>query len=293
MTQKKNQARALGFAAVAATAGVFSLVVLNGWIQGYEAEIARHSLPEDTVMVMVAARDLYQGITIEENDLYAVQIPPRYLPENVFLAPDYVIGRTPRERILANEFVRSDRLADPESGIGMNAVIPRGMRAISVNLSDGRALAGFLEPGNYVDVLVTMAPEGNNSEELTKTVLQAVFVLGVNNRMGSEDEATANTRRKRTSPTVTLLVTSDEAEDIAFAEAMGQITLSLRSMVDLDLSAEVGEGVTLGELLGRVKAKKEPARVRPVKDPACASVKFIKGRNDQTYKVDCEGRIMD
>lgn len=288
--QQKNRARALGFGVVAATAGAFSLVVLNGLIQSYEQEIARQSKPEDTVMVMVAARDLYQGITIEESDLYAVQIPPRYLPENVFLAPDFVIGRTPRERILANEFVRADRLADPESGAGMNAVIPRGMRAISVNLADGRALSGFLEPGNYVDVLVTMAAEGKGDEDITRTVLQAVFVLGVNNRMGSEDAAEAESRRGKTTPAVTLLVTADQAEDVAFAEAMGRITLALRPNTDLDLNTEIGAGVTLGEMLGRVKPP-PPIRVRPT-DDACGTFELIKGPNGETHRVDCQGVLL-
>ncbi|MCA9494691.1 MAG: Flp pilus assembly protein CpaB, partial [Myxococcales bacterium] len=146
--------RALIFLALAIGAGSFSLVMLYKLITSYQMKIDEAKRPEDTVMVIVAARDLYQGVTITEEDLYAVQIPPKFLPEGVFLSPEHVVGRIPRERILANEFVRADRLADPESGVGLNAIIPRGMRAISINITDGAALSGFLNPGNYVDVLV-------------------------------------------------------------------------------------------------------------------------------------------
>ena len=88
-----------------------------------------------------------------------VQIPPKLLPEGVFLTPERVVGRIPRERVLANDLVRAERLSDPESGVGLETVIPRGLRAISVDLADGPALSGFLQPGSYVDVMATFTPE--------------------------------------------------------------------------------------------------------------------------------------
>jgi len=66
--------------------------------------------PEDTVMVIVAARELDAGATIAEEDLYAVQIPPRYLFGEVFLSPEAVVGRTVKQRVLANEIVQAPRI---------------------------------------------------------------------------------------------------------------------------------------------------------------------------------------
>src|SRR5688572_10386089 len=173
--------RALIFLALAIGAGSFSLVMLYKLITSYQVRIDEAKRPEDTVMVIVAARDLYQGVTITEEDLYAVQIPPRFLPEGVFLSPEHVVGRIPRERVLANDLVRSERLADPENGVGLETIIPRGLRAISIDIADGPALSGFLQPGNYVYVLVTFAPEedAKDRDPVTRTLLQAVFVLGV------------------------------------------------------------------------------------------------------------------
>ena len=181
-TRNQHRRRAIVFVGVATLAGSASMLGVHHLIGGYQAAIDAQRQPEDTVMVMVAARDLYQGIAITDQDLYAVEIPPRHLTEGVFLTPDHLVGRIPRERVLANEFVRSDRLANPESGTGMNAVIPRGMRALSVNIRDARALSGFLNPGNYVDLLVTLDPKGDG-ELQTKTLMQAKFVLGVNSRI--------------------------------------------------------------------------------------------------------------
>jgi len=84
-----------------------------GWMLGLTLAFAQEAPPEDTVMVIVSARDLYQGVVIAEEDLYAVEIPPRYLPEGVFLSPDHVVGRVPHMRILANEFINIRHLETP------------------------------------------------------------------------------------------------------------------------------------------------------------------------------------
>ncbi len=289
--------RALAFLAIAVIAGAASLVVLFQLITGYQARIDEAKRPEDTVMVIVAARDLYQGVTVTEEDLYAVEIPPRYLPEGVFLSPDHVVGRIPRERILANEFVRANRLADPESGVGLNAVIPRGMRAISVNIADGKALSGFLNPGNYVDVLVTIAPESGNAKQKdveTKTLLQAVFVLGVNSRMGSESREEAK-KRGAQQPSVTLLTTAEQAEELAFAENQGQLRLLLRN--DLDVDQHELDSVDISDLRKKLEAKKV-VRVRTtpskkVEEKPGGILKIIRGSTATEVKTGADGTIKD
>ena len=287
--------RALIFIGMAVSLGALALVGLYQLISSYQARIDEAKRPEDTVMVIVAARDLYQGVTITEEDLYAVQIPPRFLPEGVFLSPEHVVGRIPRERILANEFVRADRLADPESGVGLNAVIPRGMRAISVNIKDGAALSGFLNPGNYVDVLVTVTPDeetrSSGKEPETKTLLQAVFVLGVNSRMQKETEEEAIQMRGDQKPSITLLTTADDAEKVAHAENMGEIRLALRN--DLDVNFTNLPGVDVDALRGKLKAA-EPVRratVRKKKGPEknCREFEMVQGGEKKIIMVDENG----
>src|SRR5690606_20813776 len=105
--------RALLFLTVAVVTGCVALVgLLQLTLSDRVTDDASHA-PEATVMVIVAARDLDQRVPITGDDLYMVDIPPRYLPNGVFLSPEHVVGRVPSERILANEFVRGERLADP------------------------------------------------------------------------------------------------------------------------------------------------------------------------------------
>jgi pilus assembly protein CpaB len=285
--------RAVIFLVLAIGFGFFSLVMLYWLITGYQTKIDEAKRPEDTVMVIVAARDLYQGVTITEDDLYAVQIPPKFLPGGVFLSPEHVVGRIPRERILANEFVRADRLADVEYGVGLNAVIPRGMRAISINISDGAALSGFLNPGNYVDVLVTVQPDEASvasKKPETHTLHQAVFVLGVNSRMQKESRDEAKAKRGSQKPSVTLLVTADQAEQIAHAENMGEIVLTLRN--DLDVNYTPLVGVDIDDLRRKIEVTKKqirPAATAKKVVKNCREFKMIQGGKTKVTLVDENG----
>jgi pilus assembly protein CpaB len=286
--------RALVFLALAVFAGAGAFYLLYQLITSYQARIDEAKRPEDTVMVIVAARDLYQGVTITEDDLFAVQIPPKYLPKGVYLSPEYVVGRIPRERILANEFVRADRLADPEDGVGLNAIIPRGMRAISINIADGAALSGFLNPGNYVDVLVTIQPDTQDTaaeqkKPKTETLEQAIFVLGVNSRTRQETAEKAKERGPNR-PSVTLLVTADQAERVAHAENMGEIVLTLRN--DLDVNFTPLAGVDIDDLRSKIHQTKNVV-VRKVKKSetkkVCHEFKKILGSQSTIVLVDDNG----
>ena len=286
----RGSVRALVFLTLAVGLGSIALVALFQLITSYQDKLEEAKRPEDAVMVIVAARDLYQGVSVTEADLYAVQIPPKYLPEGVFLSPEHVVGRIPRERILANEFVRAARLSDPESGVGLNAVIPRGLRAISVDLDDGAMLSGYLQPTNYVDVLVTITPDDPDGVPTTRTVLQAVFVLGVNGRMGQETADEATEVRGRHKSSVTLLVDAEMAEAIAFAKEEGEITLLLRN--DTDMAMNQLDGTVLDDL--RSVLSKQPEVIRPpVIRKKCSDLKLIRGPTTEFQQFDESGEACE
>lgn len=292
----RGTVRALVALLVAVVFGGTAVVVLFQLITRYQARIDEAKKPEDTVMVIVAARDLYPGVNIDEEDLVAVEIPPRFLPQGVYLSPEHVVGQRPRERILANEFIRATRLANPESGEGLNAIIPRDMRAISVEIADGAALSGFLDPGNYVDVLVTIVPGEDQREKPpeTHTLLQAVFVLGVNSRSQNQKADTQQTQ-SNVRPSITLLVTAENAEQIAHAEQMGDIRLALRN--DLDNNFVESQGADMAALLGIIQKAEEvkPRRRKkraaapapaPVEEEKKNTVLIIRGPDEAVEEIE-------
>ncbi len=286
-------------AVVVAGGAVFGIVSL---LNGYNKQAIASDRAIDTVTVVAASRTLYQGVAITNDDLFVVNVPPDYLPvvkspeknevvkAAVFASRERVVGQVPRERILANEFIRPDRLADGSTGVGLNAVIPRGMRAISVPLRGSSAVAGFLMPGNYVDVLVTMSDEFGRRR--TETILQAVFVLGVNSR-AAEDADTEVSSRGKQAPSVTFLVTPKQAEDVAYADEMGDISLTLRNVQDVNYTQLTGSD--LDELMARLKprvveeVKVLPPAPRRISEPAADDARtiiIIRGANSTTEKAD-------
>lgn len=265
-----------------AAAGVAAAVIWSV-ITSYQRELVDATRQEETVQVIVAGHDLAQGRTIAPEDLQPIELPPDYVPNAVLREAAQAIGRVPRERILSREFIREERLADPEAGVGLNAIIPRGMRAISINIQGGAAVSGFLNPGNYVDVLVTVRQGSSGEQAETNTLLQAITVLAVNSRMGVGGTGAEG---RRASPSVTLAVTPEQAEKLTHAVAESRVTLTLRN--DIDVTHIETNGAFSEELLGgTTEDKRIPItewKKRSTKS-GDGSIIMIRGSNEQKEKV--------
>ncbi len=233
-----GRARAAFFLIVSMGAAISAVVLIYSVITDLQTELERDPL-DAPIQVMVAAQPISQGQTIGMEHLKMVDMPANYVPTDVLLQPSQVVNRVPRERILASEFIRPERLADASGGVGLPALVPRGMRAISIDITGGSAVSGFLDPGNYVDVLVTFSSDQVLAE--TVTLLQAVTVLAVESRIGQNTRA--NNDRSR--PSVTLVMSPEQAEKLAHAMLKGQVTLSLRNDIDITHVMEHGDQSSL------------------------------------------------
>ena len=226
--QTGGRVKAAIFLLISLIAAAAASMVIYTVITNFQSQLEIATQPEPLIEVVRAKRDLNQGMSITEEDIDLVELPPAYVPDSVFRSMDEVLGRVPRERILVNEFVRSERLANLEAGAGLEAIIPRGMRAISVNLQGGAVVSGFLNPGNYVDVIVSLRDSENKGVTRTITMLQAVTVLAVNSRLASGDHT-----RGKSAASVTLAVTPSDGEKLAHASSQGRVTLTLRNDIDV------------------------------------------------------------
>lgn len=246
-----------------------------GSIAKMKAEIALWQTEDPHVTVIVAAHTLGQGHPIGTDDILLRDVPRDYVANSVLRDPARVLSRVPAEPILAGDMIREERLADAAAGPSMAALIPRGMRAITVDLDNGASVSGFLDPGNTVDVLITMRDEDGMPAE-TVTLMQAVRVLSVDDRMGARSKADGKARR----PAVTLLVTPLEAEQLSHGVAQGIPTLTLRNAVD------VGENPTHGaretDLLGTPSSRMDIGEYRRIRaDQDDGSTLFIRGQDER------------
>ena len=280
--QTGGRLRAALFLMVSLAAAGVAAAVIWSVITSYQKELVDATREEETIQVIVAAKDLAQGRTILAEDLAPIELPPDYIPNAVLREAAQAIGRVPRERILVQEFIRNERLADPEAGVGLNAIIPRGMRAISVNISGGASVSGFLNPGNYVDILVTVSGGENGRKTETNTLLQAITVLAVDARMGVGSERGG----RNGTPSVTLAVTPEQAEKLTHALSESAVNLTLRN--DIDVTHIETNGAFSDELLG---GRAEDMRIPITEWKKAAtkrtdgSVTMIRGKSESKERI--------
>ncbi len=176
--------------------------------------------------VLVAADDIQVGARIEERDVRVARFPASGLPGGIFSRRSQVLGRGVIIPIAKGEFILPSKLAPENAGAGLPALIPPGMRAVSVRVNEVVSVAGFVGPGTRVDVLLTGTPGGGSDSETT-TVLQNVAVIA----SGHTLEHNANGEAQNT-PVITLLTSPEDAERVTLAQNEGKIQLALRNPLD-------------------------------------------------------------
>lgn len=201
--------------------------------------------------VVLAGKPMSVGMTVKAADLKLGKIPVTAFPKGAFSKPDEVIDRPVISNILMGEAVLEGRLAARGSGQGLAPTIPVGMRAVSVRVNDVASVAGFVLPGMRVDVLVTGRPPESNGT-ITTTCLQNILVLSAGTTMQPDAKGQAIQ-----APTVTLLVSPDQAETMTLANSEGHIQLVLRN--GSDQTIEKTSGHELAELYGARRPAKAPS----------------------------------
>lgn len=192
----------------------------------YKNLLGRGPATEPGVEVVVAANDIQVGARIEEHDLKLVRYPASSLPAGTPTKRSQVLGRGVILPITKGEFILSSKLAPENAGAGLPALIPPGMRAVSVRVNEVVSVANFVGPGTRVDVLLTGTPNGS-SESQTTTVLQNVAVIAAGHNL----ERNANGEAQSV-PVITFLTSPEDAERLTLASAEGKIQLVLRNPLD-------------------------------------------------------------
>lgn len=244
-----------------------------------------------TQLVAVATADLKWGTVISKGKVKAVPFLKQTLPDGCFPDPAKLEGRTLVYPVSAGEPIFESRLA-PSSvrGGGIAAVIGAQKRAMAVKVDKVIGVAGFVHPGDRVDVIVTLNRAGRVTTPITKTVLENVLVLAT----GSEVEKKGKNEKSTPVDVITLEVGIDEGEKLALAATEGKLQLALRNLAD---SKEVAtRGTTIPALLSSLRGgiQDEPKHMPVVKRPApyaapaaeprVQSVDLIKGTSVSALK---------
>jgi pilus assembly protein CpaB len=278
----------LGAAVVVAL--ITSLFAYN-WLQQKAESSTVEAVELEPVAVAVA--DLSWGTVLKKEMVRMIPFRKGSLPAESFYSDrESLAGKVVISPIKAKEPILASRLAaDNVTDGGVTAVIKGKKRAIAVKVDRVIGVSGFIQPGDRVDVLVTIT-DPRNKAVVTKTVLENMLVIAVGARMEQAGE-----KGKRTAvDVITLEVTPEESEKLALATTEGRIKMVLRGKTDTE--EVLTRGTTVARLLDsyhpgspppKPKAAPTKARVKaapkplPKKKPAF-SVWVVNGSNVQESK---------
>lgn len=178
---------------------------------------------DNSIPILVAGREISFGKPLEAIDIKYVDWPKTSLPEGHFIAEEDVIGKLANRKILVGEPLLPDRVVENLSGSALSAMIAPSKRAITVRVNDVAGVAGFLLPGNRVDVL---GSKTLNRKTTTKTILQNLKVLAIDQKSNPDKDEPVVVRA------VTLEADLDESIKLVNATQEGSVQLVLRNPED-------------------------------------------------------------
>jgi len=204
------------------------LELLAGGFVYTQFKKATAGLPVNATHVVVAAAHLDLGTRLQSQHLRLISWPASDPMPGMFTRVEDCLNRALMVPAAENEPILESKLAPREGGAGLAAIIPEGMRAVSVAVNEVVGVAGFVAPGTMVDVLVTGATEGRGgSANITRTILENVRVLAAGQKIEQDKDG-----KPQTVPVITLLVTPEEANMLTMASTQGKIQLALRNTLD-------------------------------------------------------------
>lgn len=237
-------AGALVFAAICA---VTARTMIGGTTQ--QAIAAAPAEPTGP-QVLVATKTLPPG-TIIGPDAVRYQTWPKDLVDNAY----YIKGQQPgvqavqgtvvRYTVTAGQPITQGAVIKPGDRGFLAAALAPGMRAVSISVTAQASVAGFVFPGDRVDLLLTQTVSGGGEQPLkaTETIIRNLRVLATDQKTDKTSDAEGKTQVVAFS-NVTLEATPKIAEKIAVAQAVGTLSLSLRSIADdrMELEREIAAG---------------------------------------------------
>ena len=254
---------------VALTASFF----LYKWLQRQRApkEVVK-VVESDAVPVVVAAVDLPWGTKLNSEMIKRTPYLKESLPPGYFSDSDAMEGRVLIVSLKPNEPILESKLAPTSVTTGgVSAVIKPGMRALAVKGDKVLGISGFINPGNRVDVLVSLKHGKKN--ETTKIVLENVLVLATGKEIQRNDKGDP-------SPVdvYTMEVTPEEGEKLTLAASKGKLQFALRNVTDAEIV--LTKGATINKTLSSFrppvppKVRRSRAKVQVIKGSKSTKVRF-------------------
>lgn len=277
-------ARTIATLAVAIFLGIVAVVAVRAYLTSPTRNPQQPQGPQAQVAVVVAAKPIDRGLVLTPDVLRVVRYPADAAPTGAFqdvaqLTGAGQAGRIATRSMAANEAVLDSKITGPGGKLTLSTTVLPGMRAVSLRSSDVAGVAGFVLPGDHVDILLTRTiGSGDTAQTITQALAQNILVLGIDQSNNDEQDKPVVARA------VTVMVTPLQAETISLAQAVGQVSFALRHVADEMPLARVA--VTPADLGFAPKpAVMRPRLVRRSSAPAMPAVSVTRGVETTGYSV--------
>ncbi|WP_152555232.1 Flp pilus assembly protein CpaB [Desulfonatronum thiodismutans] len=230
--------------------------------------------------VLVVNRNVPRLTRLDRTMLTVEQIPRRYVQPGALSAYEDAVDQVTIVPMLQGEQLLGTKLVAYGIETGLAVKIPKGLRAVTIGVTDESGVAGLIKPGDFVDVLGSFEFGGRDKSDMqTFTLYQSVLVLAVEQHLGVETDAAKSIERslieqrqireqrlmRKDRPTVTLALLPDQAQGLVLAQETGYLYLTLRSMFEERVAVTLGS-TGLKELLGlKDKVYVTPPRWREIR----------------------------
>lgn len=228
-----------------AFASIASYMAL-GWLKRQAAVPVVKEKP--ALIVVVANAKVGPGNPLSATQLKTETWRQENPPQDFFSSVEQVTGRETRIALNPGDLITRENTGDKR--VGIIASLPPDKRAMTVKVDEASGVAGFLVPGDRVDVVVIVDKGEYDKDPISKIIFQNLKVLGTGQKIESRPGD-----KPQVVPTVTLEVSPADGERLALAAQEGRISLVLRGQGDQQMVETPGADTT--KLLGKpVKAKK-------------------------------------
>lgn len=287
--------------------GLMSIVLARGWIEGavenefnHKREVTPISTAPiyDTVPVLIADIALNFGDQLSRENVRLVDIAEDAVPDGAYQSFEDLFTDPNQQtvvlsRMAYNEPIIGFKISGPSGRGSLSALISEGMRATAIRVSDVEGVAGFILPGDYVDVIYTRDdPNGQNRNAASLTsdvILQNVRVLGIDQNLNNQSSDIGVV------DTVTVEVSNADAQRLHLAMEAGRLSLTLRRVGEEDVNATgriTSKNITSAAPKASnpwTKPKKAKKITPPKPTDQVANITIIRGEDRNEVSVAMEG----
>lgn len=235
------------------------------------------AVAEPVSQILIAEADITSGSALSPRLCKTESWPQRIIPAQAIRSMDQANGRVLMVPLSKGEPILLSKLAPEGTAAGLCGLLKDTMRAFTVKVDDVSGVAGFISPGDRVDVLMSVPVLESRGEQLSKIILQDIKVLTAGKVWQP------NSRNEPTSfSTVTLEVTPEQTEVLNLASTQGKVRLTLRSRANKEVTHTPG---ILTSNLVNGHGKAAPASSVSKAKTVERTVEVIKGMDRETKKL--------